>query len=83
MVGAERFNSFFQERLDETEAIDPDENRYWLQRWIAVAETIGISKKQLLQDYYYDEFLVVLDEYNELHKIDSSEKIEQVSAEDW
>lgn len=69
--------------MDETEAIDPDENRYWLQRWIAVAETIGISKKQLLQDYYYDEFLVVLDEYNELHKIDSSEKIEQVSAEDW
>ena len=56
----------------------------WLQRWLAIAETIGISKSELLQDYYYDEFLVVLDEYNELHKFDQKkEDIEEVDAGDW
>lgn len=71
--------------MGESEADDPNEqnSKNWLQRWIAIAESIGISKSELLNDYYYDEFLVVLDEYNELHKIDTSGKIEEVRAEDW
>ena len=57
---------------------------YWLQRWIAVAESIGISKSSLLQEYYFDEFLAVLDEYNDMHSLDKEDKIiTEVGVENW
>ena len=56
---------------------------YWLQKWIAVAESIGVSKKSLLEDYYFDEFLAVLDAYNDLHRIDKDPPAEEVGAEAW
>jgi len=38
-----------------------------------------------LNDYYYDEFLVMLEAYNDMHKITDkpTEVIEEVDAEDW
>lgn len=57
---------------------------YWLQRWIAIAQSIGIDKNTLFCEYYFDEFLAMLDEYNDMHKIITEDAgIEEVSAEDW
>lgn len=55
-------------------------DEYWLQKWIAIAETIGIGRNELLNSYYIDEFLTVLDAYNELHSYDS-EEVHEVSTE--
>ena len=66
---------------DKTEAVHTD---YWIQKWIAIAESVGISKKSLLEDYYFDEFLLVLDAYNDMHNPEKDEdKIEEVDADDW
>ena len=45
---------------------------------------MGISKDELLNGYYLDEFLAVLDAHNEMNRFDAGEdKVEEVSAEDW
>ena len=56
---------------------------YWLQKWIAAAESIGISKRALLEDYYFDEFLAVLDAYNEMHNPDRKPEAVEVAADAW
>jgi hypothetical protein len=57
---------------------------FWLQKWIAIAESIGISKCALLEDYYFDEFLSVLDAHNEMHSVKKdSEAVEEVDADNW
>lgn len=57
--------------------------KYWLQKWIAVGESIGIGKKNLLNDYYFDEFLAVIDAYNDMHTINRENEKEEVYADDW
>ena len=78
----QRAERFFQERVgaDKTKAAD---TKYWLQRWIAIAESIGIGKKELLEDYYLDEFLAVMDAYAEMHKIEHEDNGIEVTAENW
>ncbi|HPR79355.1 MAG TPA: hypothetical protein PLR69_12220, partial [Candidatus Limiplasma sp.] len=39
----------------------------WVQRLIATALTIGISKRELFEDYYPGEVIAVLDEWNAIH----------------
>jgi hypothetical protein len=56
---------------------------YWLQKWIAIAESIGIPKRALLDDYFFDEFLTVLDAYNEMHSVSKDDEVEEVDAENW
>ena len=56
---------------------------YWFQKWIAIAETIGIPKRALLNDCYFDEFLAVLEAYNELHSVGKKKTVEEVDAEMW
>lgn len=56
---------------------------YWLQRSIAIAQTIGVNKKQLLEDYYFDEFIAMLDEYNEIHRIDKTPQVIEEDADAW
>jgi len=34
------------------------------------ARAIGISKRELLEDYYYDEIPMIFKKYNELHNTD-------------
>jgi hypothetical protein len=48
---------------------------------------MGISKSELFNQYYLDEFFAVLEEYNEMHTYKPEGKRdelpEEVDAEDW
>ena len=47
---------------------------------IASALTIGISKRELFEDYYFDEIGPVLEAWNKLHSPDKTgERVEDVS----
>ena len=44
---------------------------------------LGISKKELLTEYYWDEIIVIFDEYSILHAIEENEEdIPITSAEE-
>lgn len=81
----EHFINFFYERScteDETDATTTSERtEYWLQRFVAIAQSIGISKHELLYDYYYDEFLVVMEAYNDMHSL-NTDKEKEVFADE-
>jgi len=53
-----------------------------VQKWIAVAQSIGISKDILMREYYLDEFMLVIDAYNEMHSIEE-DKDEEVFADEF
>lgn len=44
---------------------------------------MGIPKSVLLNDYYYDEFIAVMDEYNEMHRIEHPDEDKAVYADDF
>jgi hypothetical protein len=47
---------------------------------------MGISKKELLEDYYYDEFILLMEQYNAMHEVKPSEKdreVEEVYADQF
>ena len=52
-----------QDKLPPTE--------FWVQRLIMQMQDLGISKEQLLGQFYYDEINVLLDEWSILHGSDS------------
>ena len=54
---------------------------FWFQRWIAIAQSVGIPRTELMESYYFDEFLAVMDEYNDLHT--PGGKDEEVFADEW
>ena len=58
-----------------------DEDR-WLQRLIASALSMGIGKRELMEDYYMDEIGDVIREWNRLHHPDREETI-QMEAEEF
>ena len=58
-----------------------DEDR-WLQRLIASALSMGIGKRELMEDYYMDEIGDVIREWNRLHNPDREETI-QMEAEEF
>lgn len=49
----------------------------WLQRLIASALSIGISKRELFEDYYLDEVGEVMAEWNALHNRSRDEETEK------
>ena len=61
--------SFFQRCAEGNKSEQPDEaDEHWFQELIVVAGKIGISKRQLLEDYYYDETLpIIFEKYAELN----------------
>ena len=44
---------------------------------------MNIGKEDLLNNYYYDEFLIMIDEYNEMNKIEDVDKDKEVGAGSW
>ncbi len=52
-------------------------DEHWFQELIVVAGKIGITKRQLLEDYYYDEISIIFEKYGELSK-DPKDKDEEV-----
>lgn len=56
-----------------------DDGEGWLQNLIAGGLSIGISKRELLEDYYIDEISEVIAGWNRLHNPDS-DRIETVNA---
>lgn len=79
----ERAERFFQERVGVNKEKAAD-TKYWLQRWIAIAESVGIGKKELLEDYYLDEFLAVMDAYSDMHKVERAEdNVIEMTADSW
>lgn len=47
----------------------------WFQELIVCARHIGISKRELLEDYYYDEIPLIFKKYNDLHNPDKDEEV--------
>lgn len=47
---------------------------------IATSVGIGISKKDLLNDYYWDELEQVLDEYSIINNIENDDDTEELSS---
>lgn len=43
---------------------DEDSSEFWLQRLIACGLKLGISKRELFEDYYMEEIGEVIHEYN-------------------
>jgi hypothetical protein len=41
-----------------------------------------LPKSELLNNYYYDEFIAMMDEYNDMHRMDK-DKEETAFAEDF
>ena len=81
--GNEWYVRFFRERAEAKRAdrTDPD-SEYRLQRWLAIAQSIQLPKSELLNNYYYDEFIAMMDEYNDMHTPES-ERVEEVYADDF
>lgn len=46
----------------------------WLQRLIASALSMGIGKRELLEDYYVGEIAAVIEEWNALHGAGEAEE---------
>lgn len=86
ILEGERYVGFFDDRAEYEQESDSGtvESEYWLQRWLAIAQSIGISKTEMLENYYYDEFIAMLDAYNDMHRIDSeSESGKEYYADDF
>jgi len=63
---------------------DEVDSRYWLQKVIAAALKIGISKKELFEDYYFDEICIVFSEYYRRgEEAESEPEIEEVGADEF
>lgn len=57
-------------------------NEYWLQDLIVSALELGISKKELLEDYYWDEIPLIFERYNALHSSKKEETTEEAYIDD-
>lgn len=69
---------FYSNEAGSGEVFNPN----WLQRIIATCTKIGISKKELMEDYYPNEIALVMQEYAELNKVESTDE-EEVSADEF
>ncbi len=58
-----------------------ERTEYWFQRWLAIAQGIGLGKSEIMRQYYFDEFLCMLDQYNDIHSLE--EKMEEVYADEF
>ena len=79
MVAPKFLFSFLSKLLDVDEKYH---NPNWLQEIIVVCNKIGISKSELLNNYYVDEIPIIFEKYAELSKTTNKDEIE-VSAEDF
>ena len=65
-------------RAEANEGLPAAANKYngiwWLQRWLAAAQSVGITKSELFEKYYYDEFIAVMDEYADMHTLDDNKQ---------
>lgn len=56
---------------------------YWLQRLIACCLSMGISKRDLFNDYYMDEIGEIIFEHNEMHRTKEEPDVEVASCESF
>lgn len=69
--------AFFESRpVHENGSVENKEN--WVQRWIAVGLSIGLTKDAMLNDYYLDELITIVDMHNAMHS-----DVKDVDAEDF
>lgn len=59
-----------------------EENKFWLQDLIVAGLAIGISKKELLEDYYWDEVPLIFESYSKLHSSKKEETVEEAYIDD-
>lgn len=69
--------AFFEARPVHDESGKPDKEN-WVQRWIAVGLSIGLTKDAMLNDYYLDELITIVDMHNAMHS-----DVKDVDAEDF
>lgn len=58
-----------------------EDNETWLQDLIVAALEIGISKKEFMEDYYFDEMSLIFESYNKMHT-SKADDIEEVYWDD-
>lgn len=75
MDGGQRDRKFYQDHgsAGGKGAGSHGRSEHWFQGLIAAALSIGISKRELLNDYYMDEIGPVFEEWNRLHDPDREE----------
>ena len=84
MAGGQRDRKFYQNHgsAGKTGTGSHGRSEHWFQGLIAAALSIGISKRELLNDYYMDEIGPIFEEWNRLHDPDR-EETEEVEAADF
>ena len=79
ILGDKQIRKFFRTNEASNEKLnDPN----WLQEIIVVCNKIGISKSELLNNYYIDEIPIIFEKYTELSKSTNSDEIE-VTADNF
>lgn len=47
-----------------------------------MGQSVGISKSELIGSYYYDEFIAMMDEYNDMHRYEKDDE-EEIYADEF
>jgi len=50
-------------------------DEFWVQSLIVTARMMGISKRELLEDYYLDEFLLISDKFVKMKSPKQNEEV--------
>ncbi|MDP4134001.1 MAG: hypothetical protein Q8882_08320 [Bacillota bacterium] len=53
---------------DKCQCESKDDLQYWLQDLINTAREMGISKREFLEDYYFDEFIILMERQAVMNK---------------
>ena len=79
VLGDKQIRKFFRpNEASDSRTNDPN----WLQEIIVVCNKIGISKSELLNNYYVDEIPIIFEKYVEMNKNTDKDGIE-VTAENF
>lgn len=60
-----------------------DDEFYFLQDWLNIAREMGISKREFLEDYYFDEFIILINRNAKMINERSKEKPDEEYADDF
>ena len=71
-------SDFFRQRAPAEKS---GRTEFWFQRWLAIGKSIGLSKSEMLNDYYFDELLAMFDEYGDIND-PTRERVEEVYADE-
>ena len=76
------YGEFKESDKDDADEVD---SQFWLQRVIIIALKIGISKKELFEDYYFDEIGIIFSQYHSRSEAgeENGPEIVEIGAEEF